>query len=56
MPRLSKLLEKLEDTAEARWGVWFQRHKRKLPLYIPGSIARSRCFMKMLIKEQRLPA
>lgn len=35
MPRLSKLLEKLEDTVEARWGVWFQRHKKKLPLYIP---------------------
>ena len=35
MPRLSKLLEKLEDTVEARWGVWFQRHKKMLPLYIP---------------------
>ena len=29
MPRLSKLLEKLEDTVEARWGIWFQRHKKK---------------------------
>ena len=36
MPRLSKLLEKLEDTVEARWGVWFQRHKKKLPLYSPS--------------------
>ena len=35
MPRLSKLLEKLENTVEARWGVWFQRHKKMLPLYIP---------------------
>lgn len=35
MPRLSKLLEKLEDTVEARWGVWFQRHKKMLPSTSP---------------------
>lgn len=35
MPRLSKLLEKLEDTATHKWGLWYARHKKKLPVYIP---------------------
>lgn len=35
MPRLSKLIEKLEDKAEARFGAWFARYKAKLPYYIP---------------------
>lgn len=35
MPRLSKLLEKLEDRLSDRWGRWYDRHKAKLPLYIP---------------------
>lgn len=35
MPRLSKLIEKLEDKAEARFGAWFARYKAKLPFYIP---------------------
>lgn len=39
MPRLSKLLEKLEDTVEARCGLWFRRHLRKLPVYIPLGLA-----------------
>lgn len=53
MPRLSKLLEKLEETVEARWGVWFQRHKRKLPLYIPVGLV---CwyFYGMLLNSMRL--
>lgn len=53
MPRLSKLLEKLEDTVEARWGVWFQRHKKKLPLYIPVGLV---CwyFYGMLLNSMRL--
>ena len=53
MPRLSKLLEKLEDTVEARWGVWFQRHKKKLPLYIPVGVV---CwyFYGMLLNSMRL--
>lgn len=53
MPRLSKLLEKLEDTVEARWGVWFQRHKKKLPLNIPVGLV---CwyFYGMLLNSMRL--
>ena len=35
MPRLSKLLEKLEDRLADRWGRWYERHKAKLPIYIP---------------------
>lgn len=35
MPRLSKVIEKLEDKAEARFGAWFARYKAKLPYYIP---------------------
>ena len=38
MPRLSKLLEKLEDTADARLGVWFRRYKKKTArLYLDRS-------------------
>ena len=53
MPRLSKLLEKLEDTVEARWGVWFQRHKKMLPIYIPVGLV---CwyFYGMLLNSMRL--
>ncbi len=34
MPRLSKLIEKLEDYLEPKIGPWYERHKKKLPLYI----------------------
>ena len=34
MPRLSKLIEKLEDHLEPMIGPWYERHKKKLPLYI----------------------
>ena len=33
MPRLSKLLEKLEDRAANRWGSWYERNKARVPLY-----------------------
>ena len=33
MPRLSKLIEKLEDWLEPKIGPWYERHKKKLPLY-----------------------
>ena len=33
MPRLSKLIEKLEDYLEPKIGPWYERHKKKLPLY-----------------------
>ncbi len=39
MPRLSKLIEKLEEKAEGRFGKWYDRHKAKLPLYIPLALA-----------------
>ena len=39
MPRLSKLLEKLEDTIANKSGIWFARHKKKLPIYIPLGLA-----------------
>ena len=53
MPRLSKLLEKLEDTVEARWGIWLQRNKKELPLYIPVGLV---CwyFYGMLLNSMRL--
>ena len=35
MPRLSKLVEKLEDRLSGKWGRWYARHKAKLPVYIP---------------------
>lgn len=35
MPRLSKLIEKLEDRAEHKLGRWYDRNKGKLPVYIP---------------------
>ena len=35
MPRLSKLLEKLEDRIENKCGSWYERNKEKLPVYIP---------------------
>ena len=35
MPRLSKLIEKLEDRLSGKWGRWYVRHKAKLPVYIP---------------------
>lgn len=33
MPRLSKLLEKIEDLAANRWGSWYERNKSRVPLY-----------------------
>jgi len=33
MPRLSKLLEKLEDRIANRWGRWYERNKARVPLY-----------------------
>ena len=33
MPRLSNLLEKLEDRAANRWGRWYERNKARVPLY-----------------------
>ena len=39
MPRLSKLIEQLEDRAIKKCGRWYTRHKEKLPLYIPLALA-----------------
>lgn len=39
MPRLSKLIEKLENSVETRFGKWYSRHKAKLPIYIPAALA-----------------
>lgn len=33
MPRLSKLLEKLEDRIANKWGRWYERNKARVPLY-----------------------
>ncbi len=35
MHRLSKWIEKLETLAERRFGRWFDRHRKRLKLYIP---------------------
>ena len=34
MPRLSKLLEKLEDKVANRCGRWYERNRARVPLYI----------------------
>ena len=39
MPRLSKLIEKLEDHLEPKIGPWYERHKKKLPLYAAAGLA-----------------
>lgn len=39
MPRLSKLIEKLEDRLEPKIGPWHERHKKKLPLYAAVGLA-----------------
>ena len=39
MPRLSRFIEKLETRAKDRVGKWIDRHKAKLPLYIPLALA-----------------
>ena len=40
MPRLSKLLEKLEDRIANRWGRWYERNKARAPLYaVLGALA-----------------
>ena len=33
MPRLSKLLEKLEDRIANKWGRWYERNRARVPLY-----------------------
>lgn len=38
MPRLSKLVERLEDTVESRCGSWYARNKKKVPVYIPLAV------------------
>ena len=38
MPRLSKLLEGLEDRAISRFGGWYERHKEKFSFYIPAGL------------------
>ena len=38
MPRLSKLIEKLEDRLTSKIGSWYERHKSKLPVYIPATL------------------
>ena len=35
MFRLSKLLEKLEDRLANRYGSWYDRNKKKFPVYVP---------------------
>ena len=34
MPRLSRLLEKLEDRIVNKWGRWYERNKTRVPLYV----------------------
>lgn len=39
MPRLSKLIEKVEDKVISKCGAWFERYKSKMPIYIPLGLA-----------------
>ena len=53
MPRLSKLLEKLEDRLENKLGGWYERHKEKVPVYIPTGLILL-YFYGMLLNSIRL--
>ena len=53
MLRLSKLIERLEAKAESRFGKWYDRHKAKLPLYVPLTLA-IWYFYGMLLNSMRL--
>ena len=53
MPRLSKLLEKIEDLAANRWGSWYERNKARVPLYaVLGGLGWS--FYGMLLNSLKL--
>ena len=53
MPRLSKLLEKLEDRAANKWGCWYERNKARVPLYaVLGGL--SWYFYGMLLNSLKL--
>lgn len=53
MPRLSKLLEKLEDCAEAKLKSWVGRHKDQFPVTIPLALL-VWYFYGMLVNSLRL--
>ncbi len=53
MPRLSKLIEKLEDHLEPMIGPWYERHKKKLPLYA-GLVLVGWYFYGMVLNSLRL--
>ena len=53
MPRLSKLIEKLELRLEKKAGHWYKRHKEKLRLYIPLALA-AWYFYGMLLNSLKL--
>ena len=53
MPRLSKLIEKLEDRAVGKFGAWAERHKKKLPLSLPAGLLLW-YFYGMLLNSVRL--
>lgn len=53
MPRLSKVLERLEDRLEARWGSWYARHKGRLPGYLLLTLV-GWYFYGMLLNSLRL--
>ncbi len=44
-PRLSRLIERLEDWLEPKLGPWYERHKKKLPLYAAPGSGKSRGFI-----------
>ena len=53
MLRPSKLMEKLEDLVEKNCGPWYERHKKKFPLYIPLGLA-AWYFYGMLLNSLKL--
>ena len=53
MPRLSKVLERLEDRLEARWGSWYAQHKGRMPGYLLLTLV-GWYFYGMLLNSLRL--
>lgn len=53
MLRLSRLIEKLEDRLEPKIAPWYERHKKKLPLYTAVGLAGG-YFYGMFLNSLRL--
>ena len=54
MPRLSKLIEKIEDRLANKWGCWYERNKARVPLYaVLGGIALVLIILCLMLKKKK---